>query len=349
MPEVHQFTTIHFPRQISLIKKLRYVSFIINDIALVVSLFTLIVAVTNFPVLRRLIFHTLAVFPFTPVLFIFSSIVIFFGAKRHQIDTHYDSEVEKRPLWNFAIPLFFAVIVTAVGFINFTNITNTGIVSIFRSSQYTGFCFFLLGLALIPPYTRLPHRFHITQLFIFIVSALNMIVLLERVYQLFSSHPMQQIVPVSLPVAFSFVFFCFGLLLRWPNRGFIGNFTLDVTASVFAFRVLMINLISAPLIAFIVLFALQKTSYNLYQVLSIVVIISTVTSSLLLWINVKLLYGHELEHLLMRDSLRNHNVDLVKEEETLKKRMDELQQEKEEYQEKLDSQSAWQDVAERFD
>lgn len=349
MPEIHQFTEIHFPRQISLIKRLRYFSFIINDITIFTSLFTLIVAVTNIPILRILIFHTLGVFPFTPVLFIFSSIVLFFGAKRHQIDTHYDAEVEKRPWWEFGIPLLFAAIVAVVGFIDLIGFTNTGIVSIFHASSYTGFCFFLLGFALIPPYTRLPHRFHITQLLIFVVSALNVFIVLESAYQLFSAHLLQQIVSVSLPVAFSFVFFSFGILFRWSNRGFIGNFTLDSTASVFAFRVFMINLISAPLIAFIVLFILQKTSYNVYQILSIVAIITTVTSSLLLWINVKLLYGHELEHLLMRESLRAHNVDLVKEEETLKERMGELQQEKQEYREKLDSQSAWQDVAERFD
>jgi len=348
MPEIHQFTGIHFPRQIGLIKKLRYVSFIINDVTLILSLFTLIVGVTNIPLLRNVIFYTLGVFPFTPVLFIFSSIVLFFGAKRHQFDTHYDAEEEKRPWWEFGIPLFFAALVAGVGFMDFTDITNNGIVSIFHSSPYTGFCFFLLGLALIPPYTRIAHRFHITQLFVFIVSALNVFILLESIYQLFSQHPLQQIIPVSLPVAFSFVFFCFGVLLRWSNRGFIGNFTLESTASVFSIRVFLINLISAPLIAFITLFVLQKTSYNLYQILGIVAIITTVTSSMLLWINVKLLYGHELEHLLMRESLRTHNVDLVKEEKTLRERMDQLQVEKQEYQEKLHTQNAWRDAAERF-
>lgn len=347
MTEIHRFVGIHFPRQVVLIKKLRYFSFIINDITLLVSLFTLIVEATKFPILWNLFFYKLVVFPFTPVLFIFSSIVLFFGAKRHQIETHYDTEVEKRPLWEYAVPLFFAIVVAVVGFCDFANFTNIGRLSIIHSSSFTGFCFFILGLALIPPYTKIPHRFHITQLFIFIVSTLNVFIVLDNAYQLFSSHPIQQIVHVSLLVAFSFVFFCFGILLRWSNRGFIGNFTLDSTASVFAFRVFLINLFSAPIIAFIALFILQKTAYNLYQVLSIVAIVSTVTSSMLLWINIKLLYGHELEHLLMRESLRAHNVDLIKEDEKLQKRMDQLQQEKQEYQEKLDSQSTWQDVVEK--
>src|SRR6185437_7845099 len=234
MAEVHQFATIHFPRQVGLIKRLRHFSFIINDITLLVSLLTLLIGATNFPFLHAFFFQKLAVYPFTPVLFILSSIVLFFGAKRHQADTHYDSEVENRPWWEFIIPLFFAVLVAAVGFIDFANVTHAGILSIFHSSAYTGFCFFILGLALIPPYTSISHRFHITHLLIFIVSALNVFIILESIYQLFSPGPIQQIVHVPLFVAFSFVFFCFGILLRWSNRGFIGNFTLDSTDSVFA-------------------------------------------------------------------------------------------------------------------
>ena len=349
MEKVQQFTSIHFPRQISLIKKLRYISFIINDLTLLVSLVTLLVWVINVSFLQTLIIHTLGVNPFTPVLFIFSGIVVLFGAKRHLIDTHYDAEVDKRLWWEFGIPLFFAVLVAVIGLIDFADVTHAGLLAVFHSSAYTGFCFFLLGLALIPPYTRILHRFHITQLLLLIVSAINVFVVLERMYQIFTPHPVQQIVPVSMPVALSFVIFCLGLLLRWPNRGFIGNFTLDATASVFAFRVFIINLISTPIIAFIVLFILRKTSYNEYQILSIVAVIATVASSMLLWYNVKLLYGHELEHILMRESLRAHNVDLTKEEEELQKRMDQLEQEKKEYKDKLDSQSAWQEVSDRYE
>ncbi len=336
MQEIHQFAGFQFPRQIGLIKKLRFVSFIINDITITVSLLTFLFWVINVPFLQNIIIHTLVVYPFTPVLFIFSGLVLLFGAKRHQTDTNYDVETEKSSWWEFGIPLIFATLVALVGFIDFANFTNVGILSIFHSSSYTGFCFFLLGLALIPPYTSIPHRFHITHLLIFIISAINVFIILETIYQFFSPLPAQQTMHVSLPVAFSFVIFCFGVLLRWSNRGFIGNFTLDATASVFAFRVFMINLISTPVIALITLFLLQKTSYNMYQILSIVVIVSTVASSMLLWYNVKLLYGHELEHLLMRESLRAHNVDLTKEEETLRKSMDLLQKEEREYKDKLE-------------
>src|SRR4051812_5772946 len=118
MQEVPEFVGIHFPRRIGLIKKLRYISFIINDITILVSLLVLVAQAINFTFAQALIFHTLAVFPFTPVLFIFSGIVLLFGAKRRQIGTHYDAEIEKLPWWNFGIPLFFAVAVVVSGFID---------------------------------------------------------------------------------------------------------------------------------------------------------------------------------------------------------------------------------------
>jgi len=348
MHEVPQFTDIHFPRQIGLIKKLRYISFIMNDVTLLLSFLSLFVWATNFLDMNALLFQRLALAPFTPLLFIFSSIPLLFGAKRHLINTHYDAEKEERLWWIFGVPILFAAAVAVLGFINFIHLTDLGILSIFHTSSYTGFCFFLLGLALIPPYTSITYRFHITQFLIFIVNGLNVFVILESTYQLFSPLPAQQIAHVSLLAALSFVFFCFGILIRWSNRGFFGNFTLDSTASIFALRVFIINFISAPVFALIVFFFMQNTAYNVYQVLTIVVVGLSFISSILLWINVKLLYSHELEHLLMRESLRAHNVDLTKEEEELRKRMDQLEIEKKQYLDKLKSQDSWEDAVDRL-
>lgn len=348
MQEISTTAAFHFPRQIGLIKRLRYISFIINDITLLVSSLALLILITNFTNLKILIFQKYAVFPITPVLFILSGIVLLFGAKRHLVTTHYDADKELHPWWTFGIPIFFAEVVGFLGLVNFTNLTNGGILSLLHASLYTGFCFFLLGFALIPPYVLIPHRFHITQLLIFIVLCLNVFVILENAYQFFSPFPVQHILEVSLPTACSFVLFCSGLLFRWSNRGFLGNFTLDSTASIFALRVFVINLMSAPLIALIVLFMMQQTHFNMYVVLTVVVVCFSVISSLLLWINVKLLYSHELEHVLMRESLRSHNINLNKEQEELQKRMDQLEQEKQEYLDKLKTQSAWRNAVDRL-
>ncbi len=348
MVDIPAFQDIHFPRQISIIKKFRYISFIINDITLVVAFLAILIWLTNFFDLKTMLFQKLGVYPFTPILFIFSGIPLLFGAKRHLINTHFDAEKEERPWWVFGVPLLFAVIIAGIGFLNFISLTNGGVFSLFHTSSYTGFCFFLIGLALIPPFTAIPHRFHATQLLIFFVSGINVFMVLESIYQMLSPLPVQHVLQFSLPVAFSFIFFCFGVLLRWMNRGFFGNFTLDSTASTFAFRMLMIHLFSAPVVALIVLFIMKNSSYNMYQILAIIVVFFTVTSSLLLWINIKLLYQHELEYLLMRESLRAHNVDLKKEEEALQKSMEQLELDNQQYVKKLNSQQAWQDAADRM-
>lgn len=345
---VSSLATIEFPRRTRLIKRLRAISFIINDITLFASFLVILLwlaellSVSNF-------FSKLAVAPFTPVLFIVASLPLLFGAKRHLISTDQDAEKEDRPWWSIPIPVFLASITALLGLINIFPLTTTGLLTVFHISSYAGFCFFLIGIALIPPFTRIHHRFHITQGLVFVVSGISVFIVLENLYQLFSSSPTQHSTQVPLLAAMAFAFDCFGILLRWSNRGFFGNFTLDSTISRLALRLFLINLISGPLIAFLILYASQRSGFNMYQVITIIVTLFAITSSILLWINVKLLYRYELEHLLMSESLRFHNIDLTTEEESLRKRMAQLEQEKQRYLDKLDSENRWQEAAEALD
>jgi hypothetical protein len=344
----HSFANIHFPQRTNLIKKLRYVSFIINDIILIASVLVFLVWIFNLQGINVFLFRNLTIFPFSSVLFLFSGIVLLFGAKRHLMRTHEETEKEEYPWWNTWIPIFLAAITAALGLINLVQFNNIGVLSLFRVSPAEGLCFFLVGLGLIPPFTRILHRFHITQFIIFIVSGLNIFIILEYLFQLFSSSPMQHIVDIPPATTLAFAVFCFGILLRWSNRGFLGNFTLDSTASTFALRLFLINLLAIPLIALFVLTIMQKTSYNMYQVLSVVVVCFTVISCSILWINVKLLYTYELEHLLMRESLRIHNIDLTAEQEELRKRMVQLVEEKQQYLDKLSTQDSLRDLVDKL-
>jgi hypothetical protein len=340
------FETIQFPRRIVLIDRLRQISFIVNDITIAVSFLTLFIWVTNLFGIRYFIFQLQALHPFTPVLFIFSGIPLLFGAKTHLANNN--ATIEKLPRWVYTIPIFFAVITGIFGLLNFLHLTFFGLITVFHIAPFTGFCFFLIGLALIPPFTQIHHRFHITQFLIFIISGLNVYVILENMYQIFSPSPVQHVFNVSLLTAYCFVFFCSGLLLRWSNRGFMGNFTLDSTASIFALRIFILNLFSAPIIALIVLFLMQHLHYNMFIILTIVVICFAFISSLTLWMNVKILYGHELEHLLMRESLRSHNIDLTKEQKDLQNKIGFLEEEKNDYLDKLKNESRWMDAAEKL-
>lgn len=345
MPTANLFENINFPRQISLIKTLRYVSFAVNDFILFLGFFIGFVWIFRIPGAYEKLFHKLHIYPFSSVLFLLSGAVLLFGAKRHLISSHKDAEKDESPWWNTWIPITLAAITAVFGFINLAQLSHAGLLSFFRISPFGGLCFFLTGLALIPPYTRILHRFHITQLFMFIISGLGIFVIWENVYQMFSPLPMQHIISIPLPTAFTLTLFSFGILIRWSNRGFLGNFTLDSTSSIFAFRLFLIQLISAPLIAFFVLALLQHTSYNMYQILTVIVVLSLFISSTLLWFNVKLLYRYDLEHLLMRESLKSHNIDLTTEKEDLRKKMIQLEQEKQQYADKLNTQVVWQDMA----
>lgn len=339
--------TIEFPRQTTLIKRLRYISFAIDDVVLLLSALALFIFTTNIFGLKVSFLDTLAISPCIPVLFILSGTTLLFGAKRHLISIHHATEEEAEPKWLTLIPIALAGVTTAIGFINVVQITNTGVVSLFHTSIYGGFCFFLIGLALIPPFTHILHRFHISQFLIYLVSGLNVFVVLENLYQLLSPSPMQHIFQVPLVVALIFTVFCFGILLRWSNRGFFGNFTLKSTVSMFALRLFLINLISGPVITFLVLLTTQNASYNLYQVITIIVSLFTVLVSALLWVNVKLLYKYDLEHLLMRESLRSHNIDLTTEEEELRRRIAHIEQEKQQYLDKLTSENILKDVVDQ--
>lgn len=346
LSNTYSFADIHFPQRTSLIKKLRYVSFAINDSILILSLFVFLVWVFHVPSIGSLLFHKLGISPFTSVLFILSGSSLFFGAKRHLMDTHKDAEKDDSSWWNTWIPIFLAVITAVFGLVNVVRITEAGALSLFRTSFFGGFCFFIIGLSLVPPFTRIIHRFHITQLLMFAVSGLNVLIALEYVYQLFSPLPMQQLFSVSLPTALTFVFFGFGVLLRWSNRGFFGNYTLDSVGSMLALRLFMFHLASAPLLAFVALLVMHNSIYNMYQILSVIVVGFASLSIFLLWINVKLLYKYELEHLLMRESLRAHNIDLLSEKEELQKNMVRLEQEKQQYLDKLDTQDKLRTITE---
>ncbi len=333
--------TIDFPRRTNLIKQLRYASFIINDILILGSLVVLIAWVINFPSFNFFLFQKLAIVPSSAVLFMLSGLPLFFGAKRHLT---YDKDPKTNyPWWNTWIPVSLAALTFVGGLIQMLQLP-LGIMSFFHTSSFVGLCFCLIGLSLIPPFTRIPHRFHITQFLIFIVCGLSMLTVLEDIYQLFSPVPLQHMLAIHLPLALTLALYSLGILFRWSNRGFIGNFTLDSTGSIFGLRVVIINLLSIPLIAFIVIALMHKTSYNSYQTLSVIIVILSFISSLLIWVNVKLLYKYSLEHLLMRESLRAHNIDLVADKERLQKQMMQVEEEKEKYADKLNMQKAWRDV-----
>lgn len=339
---------IEFPRQNLLIKRLRYISFFINDIVLISAVIALIGYFTSFFGIGIPIVLDLNIQPATTVLFVLCGIVLLFGAKRHQLNSHKDDEMKKGAWWRTSLPITFAGVTALIALLNLSSIVNAGLFAFLYISPFASFCFLLIGLALIPPFTKIPHRFHITQFLIFIVGGVGVYIVLESILHQVTGLSMQHIIQVPLPTASFFTLFCIGVLLRWTNRGFFGNFTLESTVSKLAFRLLVSNLILGPLIAFIVISNSSYFALNMLQVIAIVVTLFAFVTSTLIWMNIRYLYRYELENLLMRESLRLHNIDLREETKTLASKMTQLEDDKQKYAEKLESKIGWQNAIDRF-
>lgn len=337
---------IHLPQRKALTSRLQQLSFIINDIILAISLLALLGWCSSLFFKRTTIIETLHVYPFAFVQFLLVGSSLLFSAKRHFFNPK-DNTLVKQPGWTIIAPILFAAMAAVFGFIDFSHLNQ--VFPAVSTTAFSGFCFFIIGLALIPPHTRLPHRFHITQFLVFGVLVVNLFTVLENVFQVLSSQPFQHIMIVPLPTAFIFVLFCLGILWRWSNRGFFGNFTIASDDSVLALRSLLANFISTPTIAFIVLAITRNSSYNVYQIVTLVITGIALVTALIIWINIKVLYKHDLEHYLLKESLRVHNVDLTLEKKAQEVKMKELDQEKQRYLEKLNYQNTFQNVAERLD
>jgi hypothetical protein len=332
----YSFKGIYLPKRKLLTDRLQIASFAINDTVLIISISFLFVWFINIFGGNIVLPDQFSISPLGRMLFIFSSISVFFSAKKHIYSP--DQKHLKRLTWILLIPIFFASITALFGFLSFTRLTSLFGMPFVQTTQYSGFCFFLIGLALIPPFTRISHRFHVTQALLFIVIALNAIVILESVYQTLSPFPMQQIFSVPLITAILLSLFCFGILCRWSNRGFVGNFTLDSVDSILALRLVLVIFVFVPLIGFLVLLLTQNTLYNVYEVVTLIVVFITITSFTILWINIQLLYNYDLEYFLMKEALRVYNIDLKLGKEKLEKEKGEIEKTNEEYRGKLNNQ-----------
>lgn len=344
----YSLASIHLPQRKTVTKRLQELSFILNDIVLAAAFLFLVLwiihaHVFNFPVL---VFFR--VYPLASVLFIFSGLSLLFSAKKHVFNPQTNTKIVENP-WSTWIPILLGTLTAALGLLNVTHLNNGTILQGLYLSQYGGFCFFLIGLALIPPHTTIPHRFHITQALVFTVLFINSFTILETFYQLLSAQPIQHIIFVPLGTAILFAFFCIGVICRWSNRGFFGNFTLDTMDSTLALRLLVINLFTAPLIGFGILFLTQNSGYNIYQIATLIITCITIVSIFLGWINIKFLYKYDLEHFLMRESLRVHNIDLKMEKASEEAKSAQLAEEKQKVVDKLSYQSKFRDVAEKFE
>jgi hypothetical protein len=224
-----------------------------------------------------------------------------------------------------------------------------GFLSIFNFfGQYSvppmvGFTFLFLGLALALPHTKITHRFHVTQFLSYGIIIISAVTILGYTYELLTPGFVNPLIPIPLNTAILLFLLCHSMLLRWSNRGFFGNFTIDCFSSVYALRLLLIDLAVSPIVGFIVL-AVTKTEQSRYIVMALVVLLLMVVATIIAWFNMKLLYKYELEHFAIKEALRVHNINLLLDKKTQDIKLTALEEEKKSYANKLNNQDTFKDI-----
>jgi hypothetical protein len=206
-----------------------------------------------------------------------------------------------------------------------------------RLSLYSLLSFIFIGTGIAIPYIKnLTHRFHPAQFLAFLTLIPN----LMATFGMFN---------VDIPIFYIsllFVLISLALLLRWPGRGFMGIFTTDSVSSSLAFKFLVSIMLLVPLLGFIALDWNNVSRASISEVIAVLTVSITALLIVLIWINTRQVYKTELENFLMKEELKVHNIDLKLSNEDLVNKMQELENSKKRYAQRLNYQDRFRDIAE---
>lgn len=204
-----------------------------------------------------------------------------------------------------------------------------------------------LGVSLMLPYVKTPNfRFRTAQGLAFFVLVATAIPLLTQVYQLLLP-PVSRVTTLTpFSQSLALLLLCQAILLRWPGRGVVGVFATQSLNSMYALRLLLVSLASAPFIGAAALLLAPAASPSLAQVTATTVVLYIALSTILAWLNLKLLYRHELEHFVMQEELRVHNIHLKLSAEDMAAQVQQLESTSQQYVSKLNYQDNFRDLAE---
>ena len=237
--------------------------------------------------------------------------------------------IQKRKIYS-SISIVCGVIVLICGISQFAN-------------PIVGMCLLLSGSWLILPHTKLLHIYHTVHFLIFVVLIVSSTILLRYAYGLI--FPLNSSF-INMPVNSAILFFllCASSALRWPARGFIGMFTTDTLSSMFALRLLIISVITTTILGFLSLLGVLLGIYNKHEAVAVFAMSQIALSTILAWLNAKLIYKLELERFLILEELKIHSIDLQMGNEELTVKMKGLDKTNKEYLDKLNNQEKFGDV-----
>jgi hypothetical protein len=265
--------------------------------------------------------------------FLFFSLTVFTEKKNNNLIKSSNSSKQQKQLFTF-----LSIIFSLAGF-------GVGVWLLFSGFLVIGVCFNLISIALLLAHLKFTRKYHLLNLIMFVVLIMGIFSSMENIYAYFSSaRPL--IMLTSLYISVSLVFISISILFAWPDRGFMYVFTADAVSNKYALRILLINLFINCIFGILIVLGIGWGMYSSFEAIAILVIVFIVCSSVLFWINLRLLYRSELERFLMKEELRVHNISIDLSKEDLVSKMVELEGTKNEYAKKLNYQKQVMEMAE---
>lgn len=334
MPEhTYSGASIHLPENTTLVRRLRAVSFSLGLTVFITSLIVTVGWAFGVSDFKKLWVEKNDISVYYSVILLLCSLPLFL-----------EDLLEKAKLSKRLIAMLFltcSVLICTIAIGSLVWGFNGG-ATIFMGG---GVLFF--GMSYFIAKTKLLHRFHTAQLLAFVAAIFYTTIMLSLVYRTFTgiSNPHFFHLAPSLTVAFTIL--GNAILLHWPNRGFVGMFTTSTTSSALSLRILLISVASVPALGLVGLLWGQSQSYYPYEIVTVVTVLLMVFLAIFAWINVKALYGFEMEHFLMKEALRVNNISLTLDKEDSSAKITGLEKTKKQYEDKLSNQSSLSDIVER--
>lgn len=204
-------------------------------------------------------------------------------------------------------------------------------------SFYTLLSFIFTGLAIAIPYIKtLIHRFHPAQFLAFMTLIPN----LMAVFGTFNTDF------TVFYISLLFVLVSMAILLRWPGRGFMGIFTTDSASSSLALKLVLSILLLVPVIGFLIMIWQKVFRTSMTEVIAVITISITTIFTILIWLDTRWVYKTELENFLMKEELKEHNINLKLNNQDLAEQIQNLENTKRKYAATLNYQDRYRDIAE---
>lgn len=200
-----------------------------------------------------------------------------------------------------------------------------------------GIIFVLLGYSQLINSSSTRHRFHYSQLILFIALFLGLFGLLESVYLLISTGEFLSFEENSLFGSILLFILTQSFLLAKTNRGFLGLFTTNTNSSQLARFSLIYYAILPPILGIFFLLEEKVGFLNSNGRLAVLILAQMLISVIITWINIKMLYPSDVENYLTKEALRINSMTLELDAKDLSSKINEVEKTKKALADKLNN------------